>query len=111
MSQSDPTPAPVPIVAPGYLSGFFDAMHKGAELVYHDVLAIEANVTQWTHTNPAIASLIEQGAQLGAAFLTAHGIPVASAELAASAVLATLRGMASNDTSVPSVAAPTPAVA
>ena len=81
-------------------------MHKGAELVYHDVVAVEVNASHWAHDNPAVAALIEQGAQLGTAFLTAHGIPVASGELAASAVLATLKGMAANDTSVPSIATP-----
>ena len=67
MSQSvGPTapPAPVvPIVNSAFLSGFFDAMHKGAELVYHDIVALEADVTEWTHDNPIVSSLINQGAE------------------------------------------------
>ena len=88
------------------IDDFFTAMHKGASLVYHDILAIEQEVVKWRLDNPAIAALVAQGVEYGKLFLQAHGIPIAAAEVAANAVLATLRDMASEDSSVPSVPVP-----
>lgn len=109
MSQTTALPGAPGATPADWLASFFLAMHKGAELVYHEVVAVETVVTAWRTDNPAVAALIQQGVTLGSAFLSAHGLPVADAALAAQAVVATLRGMASNDTSVPSV--PQPAAA
>lgn len=86
------------------LDDFFTAMHKGAALVYHDLLAVEEDIKQWRLDNPTVAALVDTGVKYGTMFLTAHGIPIAGLESAGLAVLATLRDMASEDASVNSKA-------
>lgn len=94
------------------LDHFFMAMHKGAALVYHDILAVEANITNWRHDNPVLSAMIDQGVEYGVRFLKAHGIPFDNLDLAKNAVLATLRDMAADDASVNSISPKaTPSVA
>lgn len=88
------------------LDTFFTAMHKGASLVYHKILQIEQNVVAWETSHAEVGPLIQEAVTYGSNFLHAYGIPIPSLEIASNAVLATLKDMASTDSSVPSMPAP-----
>lgn len=86
------------------INAFFTAMTHGASLVYHDILAVETTVVNWTTTNPEIHALVTTAVDAGSAFLIAHGIPVPAIEVATSAVMSALKSMAANDATVSSIA-------
>ena len=81
---------------------FFAAMNHGAALVYHEIVQVEQFVTNWTMDNPLVKPLLMEGVTMGELFLTAHGVPMPSVELALSAVTAGLKTMAANDATVKS---------
>lgn len=85
------------------LGHFFQAMEKGAASVYHRIVQAEQIVVAW-ESNPAVKALVDEGVSLGTAFLIAHGIPVASFELAGSAVWSSLKALAAADPSINSAA-------
>jgi hypothetical protein len=86
------------------ITAFFTAMAHGAALVYHDVLAVETTVANWTSSNPEVAALLAKGVEYATPFLAAYGINVPAVEVAASAVLSALKSMAAADATVPSIA-------
>jgi hypothetical protein len=76
------------------------AFEKGAALVYHKIADAVGSVLEWEHDNPAIQPFVETAITVGNALLTAHGLPVATIDTAATLVLAALKTQAANDMSV-----------
>jgi hypothetical protein len=84
------------------LSDIFAAAEHGAALVYHEIVAIEADATKWSAAHPAIGPLIAAGSNYATQALAAAGVPTAPLVAAGTAVLAALKAMAAADPTVPS---------
>ena len=90
----------------GWLSHQMDALQHDAAWVYHEVVAVEADVTAWTEANPAIAPLVQQALSLAEDFVLrcaqSAGVPAPALALVGVDVLAALKQMAAADSTVKS---------
>jgi Trk K+ transport system NAD-binding subunit len=91
-----------PKEVPMELSDIFAAAQHGAALVYHEVVAIEADATKWSAAHPAVGPLIAAGSNYAMQALSAAGVPTAPIVAAGTAVLAALKALAAADATVPS---------
>ena len=82
------------------LCDIFAAAEHGAALVYHEIVAIEADATTWTAAHPGVASLLSAGTNYATAALTAAGVPVPAIVIAETAVLSALKALAAADPTV-----------
>lgn len=78
------------------------AIKLGAATVYHDVVAIETDVTEWKQDHPEIWQLVEKGLTYAVSLLTRTQVPVAALSLVAEDVLAALKQMGAADATLPS---------
>jgi hypothetical protein len=93
------------------LSDIIAAAEHGAALVYHEIVAIERDVTQWQQAHPQVGPLIAAGTRYAQQALQSAGVPVASIVDAGTAVVAALKAMAAADPTVASGAPAAPASA
>ena len=96
------------------VSDIIGAAEHGAAIVYHDIVAIEADARAWKAAHPEVGPLLDSGVKYATTLLQSAGLPVdqinASGNLMATAVMSALKAMAAADPTVPSIArAPNPA--
>ena len=82
------------------LNDIFAAAAHGAGLVYHEIVAAEADVTKWEADNPAIKPLLDAGAGYASIALAGAGVPVPAFVTVGTAVLSALKLMAAVDPTV-----------
>lgn len=81
-------------------------VEHGAAYLYHQVLAIEGDVTAWTASNPQLTPLIHTGVELAKDAIARTGFPVSLVSIVGQDIVAALRGMAALDNSVVGAQAP-----
>ena len=96
------------------LSDLLAAVDHAAGLVYHEIVTVESDVTQWTAAHPQVQPLVAAGTAYLGQLLQASGIPASEFLTGGTALLAALKAMAAADPTVQSggvrhVAAPAPA--
>jgi len=84
------------------LSDIIAAVEHGAALVYHEIVAVESDVTQWSANNPEVAPLLKAGIEYAVKMLVGVGLPVPEIVVAGTAVLAVLKALAAADPTVQS---------
>ena len=84
------------------LSDIFAAAEHGAALVYHEIVAIEADATKWSAAHPSVGPLIAAGSTYAMQALSAAGLPTAPIFAAGTAVLSALKALAAADPTVAS---------
>ena len=84
------------------LSESLAAAAHGAALVYHQIVAVQNDVTKWEADNPQIAPLVAAGSQYAVSALDSAGIPVLPLVSAGTAVLSALKALAAADPTVAS---------
>lgn len=82
--------------------GAFAAIERGAALVYHDVLAAEAQVTAWETSDPVVGALVENGVAYAKSALMRFGVPVEAISIVGDDIMAALKALAAQDATVPS---------
>ena len=114
MSDVTPTPAPpaspaptVPITTPpatqtATSTGFFAAIMRGAETVYHEAVAAEQCVSKWVEGHPAVGPLITKAIVFAESVLAADGLVAPATINAVQAMIGALGSMAQGDASVQS---------
>lgn len=98
-------PAPPPVLVPAFsfrdrLAAIAHGVEHAANVLYHDALAIDATVTNWTRDNPNLGPLINTGLMVAEQAIERTGFPVEEVHLVAVDIIAALRGMAALDNSV-----------
>jgi len=82
------------------LSDILAAAEHGAALVYHEIVAIQADATTWSAAHPEVAPLISAGTAYATQALAAAGVPVPVIVTAGTAVLSALKALAAADPTV-----------
>lgn len=96
--------------ASDFFSHLVTSIAHGAALVYHQVVAAESNIANWTTSNPTVAPLIQMGLSAANSFASRMGVPTGAISLAAEDIQSALGSMAALDTTVTSGTATVPAV-
>jgi hypothetical protein len=86
---------------------FFSTIMAGvshvAASIYHDVAAIESDVTQWETSNPLLATIATEGEVYLKTFLVQFGVPVDAIVATGQDILAVCKGLAAADASMATV--------
>jgi hypothetical protein len=82
------------------LSDILAAAEHGAALVYHEIVAIQADATNWTTDHPEVKPLISAGTNYAVQALIASGLPLPMIVTGGMAVLSALKAMAAADPTV-----------
>lgn len=103
LSTYDPQKIGTALGTPTWADRFAAIAHgieHGANRVYHEMLAVEADVTRWTSSNPAVLPLIRAGVATATDAIARTGFPVQLISIVGDDLVSALRGIAAADNSV-----------
>lgn len=86
--------------AVGVLTEILAAADHAAAVVYHDVVSVERDATQWHADHPEVGPMLTVGESYLSSVLHAAGIDLPSVLTAGKLLLGALKGMAANDPTV-----------